>query len=76
MKEAAKKSKKYFPRELGMKKAIGFGVLFTILLGLCGSGFAADMELIGAGATFPYPLYSKMFDVYHKEFGIKINIRP
>ncbi len=73
MKEAAKKSKKYFPRELGMKRAIGFGFLFAVLLGLCGSGFAADMELIGAGATFPYPLYSKMFDVYHKEHGVKIN---
>ena len=73
MKEAAKKSKKYFPRGLGMKKAIGFYILFAIFLGLSVSGFAADMELIGAGATFPYPLYSKMFDVYHKEHGVKIN---
>ncbi|MBT5954785.1 phosphate ABC transporter substrate-binding protein PstS [bacterium] len=30
-------------------------------------------ELQGAGATFPYPLYSKMFDHYHKEFGTRIN---
>ena len=29
--------------------------------------------LLGAGATFPYPLYSKWFDVYHKKTGIKIN---
>ncbi|MGC8804536.1 MAG: phosphate ABC transporter substrate-binding protein PstS, partial [Candidatus Ratteibacteria bacterium] len=28
---------------------------------------------IGAGATFPYPLYSKMFDAYNKEKGIKVN---
>ncbi len=34
---------------------------------------ASSVELIGAGATFPYPLYSKMFDVYNKEHGIKIN---
>lgn len=34
---------------------------------------AADAELIGAGATFPYPLYSKMFDAYYQEFGVKIN---
>ena len=34
---------------------------------------ANSVELIGAGATFPYPLYSKMFDVYNKEHGIKIN---
>jgi phosphate transport system substrate-binding protein len=34
---------------------------------------AADKELVGAGATFPYPLYSKMFDVYSKEYGVKVN---
>ena len=32
-----------------------------------------EQELIGAGATFPYPLYSKMFDVYSKEYGVKVN---
>ena len=32
-----------------------------------------DKELLGAGATFPYPLYSKMFDEYNKEKGVKIN---
>jgi phosphate transport system substrate-binding protein len=50
--------------------------LFTILLILfafCGTGLAKDMELIGAGATFPYPLYSKLFDVYNKEYGVKVN---
>src|SRR3989338_5599121 len=26
----------------------------------------ADMTLNGAGATFPYPIYSKWFDEYHK----------
>ena len=30
-------------------------------------------ELIGAGATFPYPFYSKVFDAYNKEKGIKVN---
>ncbi|WP_456434518.1 phosphate ABC transporter substrate-binding protein PstS [Thermosulfuriphilus sp.] len=34
---------------------------------------AKKVELLGAGATFPYPLYSKWFDVYHKKTGIKIN---
>ena len=34
---------------------------------------AGGKELLGAGATFPYPLYSKMFDAYHKEYGVKIN---
>ena len=31
------------------------------------------MELLGAGATFPYPLYSKMFYVYWQATGIKTN---
>ena len=30
-------------------------------------------ELTGAGATFPYPLYSKMFDEYNKICGVKVN---
>jgi len=33
----------------------------------------AGVELTGAGATFPYPLYSKMFDEYYKTYGIKVN---
>jgi phosphate transport system substrate-binding protein len=33
----------------------------------------AQNELVGAGATFPFPLYSKMFDVYGKEYGVKVN---
>jgi phosphate transport system substrate-binding protein len=33
----------------------------------------AEVNLTGAGATFPYPLYSKWFDVYQKETGVKIN---
>lgn len=40
----------------------------------CGkSGNETSKELLGAGATFPYPLYSKMFDSYNKEKQIKIN---
>ena len=29
--------------------------------------------MTGAGATFPYPLYSKMFDEYNKACGVKVN---
>ena len=32
-----------------------------------------DIKLLGAGATFPYPLYSKMFDAYHQIFKVKVN---
>lgn len=35
--------------------------------------YSNELELLGAGATFPYPLYSKMFEVYSKEYGIKVN---
>src|SRR5205809_4028131 len=34
---------------------------------------ASAQNLTGAGATFPYPLYSKWFDVYHEKTGIQIN---
>ncbi|MBI5375064.1 MAG: phosphate ABC transporter substrate-binding protein PstS [Candidatus Schekmanbacteria bacterium] len=34
---------------------------------------ADDGTILGAGATFPYPLYSKMFDVYNKKYGTRIN---
>jgi phosphate transport system substrate-binding protein len=49
--------------------------LFTMLAiaGIANSGFA-DQLINGAGATFPYPIYSKWFDVYAKENpGIKFN---
>jgi len=43
-----------------------FAILAAGVLGLCGIVFADNALLInGAGATFPYPIYSKWFDVYH-----------
>ncbi len=40
-----------------------------------GRGPAAGQatSLNGAGATFPYPLYSKWFDVYATQTGVKVN---
>ena len=49
--------------------------LSTVLAiaGIANSGFA-DLLINGAGATFPYPIYSKWFDVYAKENpGVKFN---
>jgi phosphate transport system substrate-binding protein len=38
------------------------------------AGFAQQVNVTGAGATFPYPMYSKWFDEYHKLFPtIQIN---
>jgi len=46
------------------------GTLLIGLLGLSALGLAADasahMTINGAGATFPYPIYSKWFDEYAK----------
>ncbi len=48
---------------------------FFALLAVALSGAAAlgQQELVGAGATFPEPLYQKMFDVYYNQSGVKIN---
>lgn len=51
-----------------------FALLFAIGLLFSGSlVFAAEKELIGTGATFPQPLYSKMFDAYFQQNKIKVN---
>ncbi len=56
--------------------AVAIFSAFTIIpttLRITTSGISDNMELIGAGATFPYPLYSKMFSEYNKKTGVKIN---
>jgi phosphate transport system substrate-binding protein len=54
----------------------------VVLLASCGNKTQGDNKdakpveeagILGAGATFPYPLYSKMFDVYHTANGTKVN---
>src|SRR5258708_3750737 len=50
--------------------------LLLMILAIAGSArfSLADLLINGAGATFPYPIYSKWFDVYAKENpGIKFN---
>ena len=61
-------------------KAKNLGVAAAIAFLITGGGVAGAAcpkqgvkELTGAGATFPYPLYSKMFDEYNKECGVKVN---
>ncbi|HAR96242.1 MAG TPA: phosphate ABC transporter substrate-binding protein PstS [Deltaproteobacteria bacterium] len=57
-----------------MRKLVGLCCIVAVIVALWGGATtAAAKELIGAGATFPYPLYSKMFDVYSKEYGVKVN---
>jgi len=59
--------------KIGRKYVLGLIAILVVSAFVGGTGFAKDIELIGAGATFPYPLYSKMFDVYNKEHGVKVN---
>jgi phosphate transport system substrate-binding protein len=35
--------------------------------------FTRGDQLVGAGATFPHPLYSGMFDAYYRLTGVRIN---
>ncbi len=37
---------------------------------------AKSINLNGAGATFPAPLYTKWFDEYNKLTGVKVNYQP
>jgi phosphate transport system substrate-binding protein len=60
-------------RRSHLKTGMRFLVLGAVILSLSGLGMAQEKELLGAGATFPYPLYSKMFDVYHQATGLKVN---
>lgn len=42
-------------------------VILAVTVG-AGVGSAQNVLINGAGATFPYPMYSKWFDEYHKKF--------
>ncbi len=60
-------------------------MVLAVATAACGGGSATDQQasapaagptikINGAGATFPYPIYSKWFDEYHKKNGsVEIN---
>ena len=48
---------------------LALAALFAVTI----AGAVAAQGLTGAGATFPYPIYSKWFDTYHQKTGIEIN---
>ena len=56
-----------------MRKGLKILTVVLAVFALYGTVFGADTELTAAGATFPYPFYSKLFDVYNKETGVKVN---
>ena len=57
--------------------AVTVVLVIVAVLALAGCGStgqpSAVKALTGAGATFPYPLYSKMFDVYDGATGVRVN---
>jgi len=50
-----------------------FSILPVLAIALAGVVLGQGVLINGAGATFPYPIYSKWFDVYHKSNGAQIN---
>jgi phosphate transport system substrate-binding protein len=47
--------------------------LAIVLIAGLSSIATAQLKINGAGATFPYVIYSKWFDVYHQKTGIEFN---
>src|SRR5262247_3594391 len=47
--------------------------LLSLVAALAVSAIAQGADISGAGATFPYPVYSKWADAYKKETGIGLN---
>jgi phosphate transport system substrate-binding protein len=57
-----------------LKRRIILALFIVLAIAGIGRSGYADQLINGAGATFPYPIYSKWFDVYAKENpGIKFN---
>ncbi len=61
-----------------MRQAIGLVAVLALAI-LCpgGSGLAgaAEVELEGAGATFPLPFYEAVFDGFSRQHGISVQYR-
>ena len=49
------------------------GLLLAGIAALAGAQSTDGADLTGAGATFPYPIYSKWFSDYAAKTGVKIN---
>jgi phosphate transport system substrate-binding protein len=60
-----------YKRESNMIRRIALTVI--IAAGFLSLTAHAQLKLNGAGATFPYVIYSKWFDEYNKKTGVQIN---
>ena len=54
-----------------MKKALLLGLAMVIALSM--NATAEEIRINGAGATFPYPVYSQWAYKYNKLTGMKLN---
>ncbi|HTR82101.1 MAG TPA: phosphate ABC transporter substrate-binding protein PstS [Bacteroidota bacterium] len=54
-------------------KSLIVALMLLVLSMIVGETVMAQMKLNGAGATFPYVIYSKWFDVYSKKAGVEFN---
>jgi len=59
-------------------KILAAALVAAVLAGCSGRGAPSkkplsNVTLTGAGATFPYPIYSKWFDMYRESTGVQIN---
>lgn len=56
-----------------MKSRVILSSVISSILLLSASAHAADVNLTGAGASFPAPVYAKWADSYNKATGVKVN---
>ncbi len=48
-------------------------LVLLLAVAMAGPSMFAQLKINGAGATFPYVIYSKWFDEYHKKTGVEFN---
>ena len=60
--------KNFTARRMGILQIAATAMVMAVALGIfaVNAGAADRIQINGAGATFPYPIYSKWFDEYHK----------
>ena len=63
----------FFSGALRQRLLIGGATAAAIALPILAKPVQAATTLNGAGATFPYPLYTKWFDAYKNATGVQIN---
>lgn len=55
-----------------IRAAAAVVLAITLLWSVPCATWAAELEIFGAGATFPLPFYYKVFETYQRQFGTRI----